>query len=270
MKEKFIKFILGLLMILLIFVGLFMFKPILFILSIIFIIIGLKEYRNLLSRIEIFPIKFLPEIFCILISFFLCISQTPYQDLTMIMPTLITGVILSFIISVILNKKPFMMTTFSTIAGILLTFCGLYLIKLTHLMNKTYPYDILLIYIIAIFVSNYVATLFDKKFKEGKLISKEINEEKTVAGAISHIVTSTILCTILSLLWANYNILFGITMGIKISIFAQLGNFMIYAIKKECGVENNKTFLNTMSSFIFSAPALFYHLMIIAILFKTQ
>lgn len=247
----------------------------LFIASIFFIIIGMKEYRGMLSNIDIYPHKALPETICILIALFLCISTDPTKDLFLVMPIMMTGVILSFIITVIKNKKPYMLTTFYTIGGILLTFCGLYFIKLCHLTGRTFPFDILFIYIITILLSDYVASIVGKKFKDGKPLSAEISPNKTIAGAIAHLITSVILCVILSFLLVRYTVLFGALFGIIISVFAQLGDLTISMIKRECGVEHSGKFfldfggfLDRMDAFIFSAPALFYFLMIIGLFFK--
>jgi phosphatidate cytidylyltransferase len=247
----------------------------LFFASIFFIIVGMKEYRSMLSNIEIYPHKVLPELTCILIALFLCISTNPTVDLFLVMPILMIGIITSFILTVIKNKKPYMLTTFYTIGGILLTFCGLYFIKLCHLTGRTFPFDILFIYIITTLLSDFTASIVGKKFAEGKPLSKEISPNKTIAGSIAHLLTSIILCSILCPLLIKYNVLFGILFGSIISIFAQLGDLTVSMIKRECGVEhsgkfflNYGGFLDRMDAFIFSAPALFYFLMIIGFLFK--
>ena len=268
MKDKIIKLSLNFLLFLLFFIGLFSSKQLLFFTLIVLIILGFKEYRNMLSNIEVYPIKFLPEFFSIFVALILCMSRDASIDITFAIPTIIIGAFLTFIIGIIKNKKPYMITTFSTIAGILLTYFGLYIVKLTHLSNNIYPKTILLIFIVTILLSNLISNVINKKFKETKLISAEINENKTIFGGIAHIVTSIISCTVLSFLFARYNIVFGIIFGIIISIFAQFGEFLLSIIRKECEVEEKKTFLSGISSFILSAPALFYYLFIIAYVFQ--
>lgn len=276
MKDKIIRYGLGTLLLLIVALGLLGIKSLLFVVSIIFIIIGLREYRNILSNISVYPHKFLPEIICILISLVLCFSTGTSTAQNLVTPLLVLGVMISFVITIIRNKKPYLLTTLTTIGGILLTFCGMYMIKLTYLAKYKGNFSSLLIiaYIIAILLSDYLASIIGPLFKNWKSLSKEISPNKTLAGSIAHLLTSIISSMIL-LKIIGYNHLLSIGFGIIISIFAQFGDLAISTIKRDCGVEHSGKFflsyggfLDRMDSFIFSAPALYYYLFIMLYIYK--
>ena len=272
MKKKIIRYSLGTLLFLLLLISLLLIRSFLFWVAVFFIIVGLKEYRKMLANIEIYPHKFLPEIASIIIAFILCISTNPVMDQFFVMPTIIIGILLSFIITILKNKKPYMLTTFSTIGGILLTYCGMYLIKLTHLKGND---ELILVYILTVLLSDYIASIVGKKIKNKKPIAEEISPNKTVAGTVAHLLTSVIASVLICTFGMKFNILFSLFFGTIISVFAQLGDLAVSTIKRECNVEHSGTFflnyggfLDRMDAFIFSAPAIFYYLAFLSYIFK--
>ena len=94
-----------------------------FIVSVFFIIITMKEYRNMFKVKEIYPHELLPEIIGILSAFIFTFSDK-INFHPFITPILTGGIILSFFLTIIKNKKPYIMTSLTTISGFLLIFCG--------------------------------------------------------------------------------------------------------------------------------------------------
>lgn len=233
----------------------------LFLASIFFIIVAMIEYRNMFKQKEIYIHKFLPEIIGICISYFFIF----FENISMhvfITPIILCGVILTFSITILKNKKPYLLTSVSTITSFLLIFCGLYIIKLTYFFRDINAWHMILTYFCAVLLGDFVASKIGPKFT--KKLAPEISPNKTIGGAIANLITSCIVCLSLSVL-INYPILYSLILGAIISIFAQIGDLTISSFKRDLDIKHSGTMfleyggiLDRMDAFIFSAPAAYY------------
>ncbi len=269
MNLKFIRYPLGFILFIIILASFYYSKIILFITSVFFIIIAMNEYRNMFKVKEIYPHKILPELTGILCAYIF----TFYNNINFhyfITPILLMGIILTFALTVIKNKKPYLMTSFTTIAGFLLIFCGLYIIKLTYFFEENHSWYLILIYFFAVLSGDYSASIVGPKFKNKIYIAPEISPNKTLAGCISNLISTCLICLLLTK-FLELNILSCLGLGITISIFSQFGDLTISTFKRDLGIKHSGNLfleyggiLDRMDAFIFSAPAAYYYLFIIS------
>ena len=270
MNLKFIRYTLGFILFIIILASFYFSKFAVFTVSAFLIIIAMKEYRDMMKTKEIYPHKFVPEITGIICAYIF----TFYNNINFhyfITPILLMGIILSFILTVIKNRKPYLMTSFSTMAAFLLIFCGLYVIKLTYYFEENYSRYLILIYFFAVLSGDYSASIFGPKFKK-KYIAPEISPNKTLAGCISNLIFSFLFCLLLTQ-FLGFSIPICIGFGITISIFAQLGDLTVSTFKRDLGIKHSGNLfldyggiLDRMDAFIFSAPAAYYYLFIISLI----
>lgn len=220
---------------------------------------------------EIYLHKFLPELISILIATQICILPNIEYHL-LITPLLIIGIILTFLITIIKNKKPYIITSFATILSFLLVFCGLYVVKITYQYSHNEEWFIIISYFCAILTGDFIASQIGPKFK--KKLATEISPNKTIGGAVANLITTCIICLSLKF-FIDYSIIKCIIFGITISIFAQLGDLAISCIKRDLGIKHSGTMfleyggiLDRMDAFIFSAPAAYYCLRLLLPLFS--
>ncbi len=239
-----------------------------FIVSVFFIIITMKEYRNMFKVKEIYPHELLPEIIGILSAFIFTFSDK-INFHPFITPILTGGIILSFFLTIIKNKKPYIMTSLTTISGFLLIFCGLYIIKLTYYFEENYGWYLILIYFCAVLSGDYFASIFGQKCPK-KYITPDISPNKTLTGSIAHIIFCCLFCLLLTK-FLDFSAVTSIGLGIIISIFSQMGDLTVSTFKRDLGIKHSGNLfleyggiLDRMDAFIFSAPAAYYYLFIIS------
>ncbi len=267
MKQKFIRYTLGFVILGVILASAILSVKILFIVSVIFIIFTLKEYREMFSSKGIYVHKYLPEIISILCTY-ICIKNH-HQYIT---PCLVSGIFLSFAVTVIKKQKPYILTTFSTIMSFMLVFCTLYIIKLFYFYSyNRIPF--MLIYCFAVMAGDFSASRIGPKFKK-RLLSPQISPNKTVAGAISNL-CFTFLVSLALIPVLKYNILEVLLFALSVSICAQIGDLSVSSIKRDLEIKNSGNLflkygglLDRVDSFIFSAPAAFYAVNLINVLQK--
>lgn len=261
MNSKFCRYSFGFLLLFLILSAFYFSDIALFIATIFFIIIAIIEYRNMFKQKEIYIHKFLPEIIGICIAYFFVF----FDNLSMhifITPIILSGIILTFSTTIIKNKKPYLLTSFSTIASFLLIFCGLYIIKLTYFFKDINAWHMILTYFCAVLFGDFVASKIGPKFT--KKLAPEISPNKTIGGAIANLVIACLVCLSLKI-FIDFSILKCILLGTTISVFSQLGDLTISSFKRDLGVKHSGTMfldyggiLDRMDAFIFSAPAAYY------------
>ena len=266
MNNKFFRYILGFLLLGLIISAFCLNKYFLCIVSIFFIIIAMIEYRNMFKSINVYPHKFLPEVTGSICAVVFSLNNIPSEQF-IIMPVIVFSFILSFILTVILNKKPYIMTSFSTIAAVFFIICGLYIMKLTYYFEEKFSIFLILIYFTAVLAGDFSASKIGPKFKK-YLLSPEISPNKTAAGALANLFFTCLICLLLKL-YLDFRIIECIMLGLVISIFAQFGDLTISTIKRNLGIKDSGNFfyeyggiLDRMDAFIFSAPAAYYLLFI--------
>ena len=266
MNSKFCRYSLGFLLLLLILSAFYFSDIALFLATIFFIIIAMTEYRNMFKQKEIYIHRFLPEITGICISYFFIF----FDNLSLhifITPLALCSIIFTFCLTVIKNKKPYILTSFSTIAAMSLIFCGLYIIKLTYFFKNLSAWYLILTYFLAVLLGDFIASKIGPKFT--KKLAPEISPNKTIGGAIANFITICIVCLSLKF-FINYSIWKCLILGTTISIFAQIGDLTISSLKRDLGVKHSGSLfleyggvLDRMDAFIFSAPALYYILYLI-------
>lgn len=261
MNSKFCRYSFGFLLLFLILFAFYFSNLALFIAAIFFIIIAMIEYRNMFKQKEIHIHKFLPEIIGVFIAYFFIFFDNISMHI-FITPTILCGIILAFSTTIIKNRKPYLLTSFSTTASFLLIFCGLYIIKLTYFFKDINAWYMILTYLSTVLLGDFVASKIGPKFL--KKLAPEISPNKTVGGAIANLITACITCLSLNIL-IGYPILYCLIFGIIISTFAQLGDLTISSFKRDLGIKHSGTMfleyggiLDRMDAFIFSAPAAYY------------
>ncbi len=265
MKQKFIRYTLGFVILGTIIASIAFSVKALFLVSVLFIIFTLKEYREMFLAKNIYVHKYLPEIISIFCAY-ICIKNI-HQ---FIMPCLVIGVFFSFAITVIKNKKPYLYTTFSTIMGFMLAFCALYIIKLFY-FYQTNQIPFIITYFFAVMAGDFSASRIGPHFKN-RLLSPEISPNKTVAGAIANL-CFTFIVSLFLIPVLKFNIFEVLLFSVSVSLCAQIGDLSISTIKRDLGIKHSgNLFLNyggildRVDAFIFSAPAAFYAVNLIQLL----
>lgn len=261
MTSKFFRYSIGFLLLMLILASFYFSKIALFFTSVFFIIIAMNEYRKMFKQKEINIITAIPEIIGIFISsIFIFINDI--QEHLFITPIILIGIITTFAITVIRNKKPYLLTSFATIVGFLLILCGLYIIKLTYYFEEKSAWYLVLIYFITVLSGDFIASQVGPKFK--KKLAPEISPNKTIGGAVANLIMACIVCLSLKFL-INFSIIKCLLLGTTISIFSQIGDLTISTLKRDLGLKHSGSFflnyggiLDRMDAFIFSAPTAYY------------
>ena len=124
MNTKILRYTLGFILFFLILAAFYLSEAVLFLVSVIFIILGLHEYRSIFKVKGIYIHPLLPELVGIASAYVF----TNYSDIKFhfyITPILLCGIIFSFMLTVLRNKKPYILTSLTTISAFLTVFCGL-------------------------------------------------------------------------------------------------------------------------------------------------
>lgn len=263
MQNKFFKYFFGFILLLLIFVSFTISKTFLFITSIFFIIIAMIEYRNMFKTKNIYPHLFIPEIFGILSAYLFIFNPLNYTGIIFL---LIFSFIISFLITIIKNKKPYFEVSMSTILAVIFIFCGLFILKIPEISDKISSLKLLLIYFTAVLSGDYFASKIGPLYKQ-YLLAHEISPNKTVLGSIINILSACIVCLFLINDISIYKCLLS---GIIISVFSQIGDLTVSTLKRELGLKHSGNLFcdyggifDRMDAFLFSAPAFFYFMTII-------
>lgn len=269
MKSKFFRYGAGFFLLLFILSAFYYSKRALFIASAFFIIIAMIEYRKMFKQKDIHIHPVLPELIGLLIASEFIVSKDIVSH-AIIMPIMVVGVILSFVITVIRNKKPYILTSFANIASFLLIFCGLYIIKLTYYFEVQNAWYLILVYFVAVLAGDFTASKVGRRFS--MKLAPEISPNKTIAGAISNLIATCIVFLSLNYFF-GFSILKCIVLGAITSIFAQFGDLTISMFKRDLGIKHSSDLfldyggvLDRMDAFIFSAPAAYYCLFFITLI----
>ena len=261
MFHKILKYIFGFFLLGLILTAFSLSKTVLFLVSIFFIIIAMNEYRNMFKTKGIYPHVILPEFTGSLLAYLFIFYPYYIEKTPFILPLLFFSIILSFIFTVILNKKPYIETSMSTISAILFIFSGLYIIKLPYLTAPEASLKLLLTYFAAVLAGDYFASKIGPKYKK-LLLAHEISPDKTVLGAFINLISACTVCLILKDIMPIGRCLL---LGAVISIFSQFGDLTISTIKRELGLKHSGNLFcdyggifDRMDAFIFSAPMVYY------------
>ena len=270
MHNKILRYLSGFILLAFILAAFYYSKIFLFIVSVIFIIITMIEYRSMLRVKEIYPHKVLPELVGILSAYIFIFNHSP-KDHTAIIPVIMGGFIFSFILTVIKNKKPYILTSLTTIGAILFILSGLYIIKITYFFEHYYAWYFIVVYFISVLGGDFAASRIGPKIKPIH-IAPEISPNKTLAGSIANLVVACLACLLFKL-FLNFSLINCIFLGIVISVFSQFGDLTMSLLKRDIGIKHSSTiFLNyggildRMDSFLISAPALYYCLCAMQIL----
>ncbi len=257
LQNKIIRYLSGVLILGIIIAALF-YSQILLLVSALFIIISMIEYRNMFKERNIFPHIIIPEITGIILAYIFINGGNETA-------VLIAGCFLAFFSTVVFDKKPYIYTSFSTIAAILFIFCGLYIIKL----SLTYSVLFVIIYFISVLAGDFAASKIGPAIPSFR-IAPEISPNKTVAGAIACIIATTLVCLLYNV-FLSLSIYKCILMGLVTSLFAQIGDLTVSSIKRDLRIKHSGSLFadyggiwDRIDAFIFSAPALYYTLLLLS------
>ncbi len=264
MVKKALRYTFGFVILALILASIALSRKMLFCVSVVFIIFTIKEYREMFESQNIHIHKFLPEIISIILSY-IVIKDMPFY----VTPVCVAGIMLSFLITIIKNKKPYIKTTFSTIMAFTCTYCALYIVKLFYFYTDDKFY-LIIVYFIAVMLGDYSASKIGPHFKN-KLLAPEISPNKTVMGAVSNLVFSCLSCLLL-VHYHKINVLDTFLLGTTISVFSQIGDLSVSIIKRDLGIKHSGSLfcdyggiLDRVDSFLFSAPAMYYCLILVTL-----
>ena len=265
-NSKYLRYLSGFILLGLIFCSFYFEELILmFIISVLLIILSINEYRKMFEQKEIYIHKFLPEIVSIFFAFIFCFPVSEYSH-NYITPVTVLGIIMTFIVTIAKNKKPYILTSIATIMAFLLVFCGLYVIKITYQFNHNQSVYIVFAYFIAVLMGDFIASIVGPKFI--KKLAPEISPNKTIGGAVSSLISACLVCLSLKF-FINFPILKCLFFGFVVSVFAQFGDLAISSLKRDLGIKHSGTMfleyggiLDRMDAFIFSAPIAYYFLIL--------
>lgn len=265
MKSKIIRYLSGFLILVLILAAIIVSKTALFIISVLFIIFTLKEYREMFKSKDIEIFKFIPELIGALLSYLFIFD---YQS--WVTPVLVFGIFLTCFCTIIKNKKPYILVSFSTIMSFVYIFCTLYIIKLFYVVPFS-NIKLVMIYFAAVLLGDFTASKIGPYFKN-KHLSPEISPNKTIMGSVSNLAVSCIVCCFL---YPMFKIWQCLLFGAVISIFSQIGDLTVSFIKRDLGLKHSSNLffdyggiLDRVDAFIFSAPFAYYCLLFITYLLK--
>ena len=263
MNSKYIRYIFGFLFLILILIS-FSNKLALYCVSLVFIVFAISEYRNMFKNKEIQIISFLPEIFGAVCSYIFIFNKEQF-----LIPFLISSIIAIFCITVVTNKKPYMLTSFGTILSVFFIICGLYIIYLYEFFAANGQSLCIIIYFLSVLTGDFFASQVGQKVKP-LYITPEISPNKTLAGSIANYIATLIVCSLFKI-FLNFSILNCIIISIAISTFSQFGDLALSTIKRDLNIKHSGNYFadyggiwDRIDSFLFSAPALYYLLVLIS------
>ena len=266
---KFIRYIIGFLLLFLILAAFYFSKIALLIVSSFFITIAMYEYRKMFKQKNIHIHPALPEIIGILIAIEIIFSKDTTQH-SLITPIMLIGIIFSFVLTVIRNKKPYILTSFVCISSFLMIFCGLYIVKLTYYFNDKNAWYLILVYFISVLGGDFVASIVGKNFT--KKLASEVSPNKTIGGAFANLIISCMTCLSLKY-FLDFPTFNCIGLGLIISVSSQFGDLTISTFKRDIGIKHSGDLfldyggiLDRMDAFIFSAPIAYYYLFFIMVI----
>ncbi|MDR7856234.1 phosphatidate cytidylyltransferase [Tissierella sp.] len=215
-------------------------------------IIGLKEFYKAIENLNITPIYSIGYLGAtgLFISILL---QKEYLGL------IFTIIVITLLISVVINKNTSIEDVSLTIMGIL--YIPFLLFHIIYLDNTKY---IWLIFIIA-FGTDTFAYLTGNLFGKRKLCPK-VSPNKTIEGFVGGIFGSCILL-IAYAMYFNINPIWKIiVLSIVCSVIAQLGDLVASKIKRISGIKDYGSImpghggiLDRFDSIIFTAPVIYYY-----------
>jgi len=233
-------------------------KFVLFAISLLFIFLAMKEYRNVIKNRNVNVYKYFPEIICSFYAYLFIFNENLLEKTAILL--LIGSLIISFLMTIIKNQKPYIETTFYTFMLIFFVFSGLYTIKLYEMQ----PTAIIITYFASVLLSDYCASIAGLKIKKRIPLAKEISPNKTVGGFFAHVITSCIIFTVASG-YIGINPVKSAILGVLVSFSSQIGDLSISCIKRDCGIKHSSLLfgeyggiLDRMDAFIFSAPVAYY------------
>jgi phosphatidate cytidylyltransferase len=239
-------------------------KVMIFLLSCLFIIISIHEYREIMKNKDIKIYNYFPEFVGILLVY-VYLFGIYKNDISSFI--LVISFIISFMFVITIDKKPFIMNALCSYSAIIFVFLGLYTIKIYEITQNSIGF--IITYLFSVLISDYVASVVGQKIKKRIFISVNISPQKTLFGSIGHLFSSC-LFWIIMMHYTHLNLFHSLIIGILNSIFAQYGDLAISTIKRSCGVKHSSNMFNNyggvldrFDSFLFSAPVIYYYLVLI-------
>lgn len=218
-------------------------------------ILGLYEFYNVSTKLNLKPIKYvgLSSVFLLYVT-----NKFINTENAIIMATMII-----FIIPLLINKYNIKDTSI-TIAGIIYILFFSYIGKIRDLHNG----DLLVWYIFIIsWLTDTFAYFVGKYFGKNKLCPL-ISPNKTIEGAIGGLLGSLIGCSAFTLIFVErlgFNIIFIILLSVFGSIVAQTGDLFASSVKRNCQIKDygniipgHGGILDRFDSILFVAPYIYF------------
>lgn len=223
-----------------------------------------KEITEMLLKNNITTFSFLIYLFSIVIitqSFF-------YKDI--FLSELLFMIIAIFSVIAILQKHTFESIIYSLFILLYVPFLLRYLILVR--IESGEGFQLLLLLFLLIWLYDTSAYFTGKKFGTKKLLPN-VSPNKTIEGTLGGLIVTIIFSVFLSKYMLDLNILYGIVLGITISVFGQLGDLFESLLKrclnmKDSGgvLPGHGGLLDRFDSLLFAAPASYIVLKLLAVI----
>lgn len=239
-----------------------------FIVIIIIALLGLRELYSMARKQGYKPLYILGAI---LTSYFIFISVYDIYSLNYYIENIVITffIILSFIIQLFKKNYSKVLTEISiTIFGsIYLGYLFSFILKIKDLPNGNY---FLISLLIITWANDTGAYLIGTKLGKNKIFPK-ISPKKTIEGSIGGIIFG-IASTFAFKSWLNLTFYELLSLGLIISIIAQLGDLFESVLKRGSGIKDSGTLvpghggiLDCLDSLMFTAPVFYYYIILLTL-----
>lgn len=239
-----------------------------FIVIIIIALLGLRELYSMARKQGYKPLYILGAI---LTSYFILISVYDIYSLNYYIENIVITffIILSFIIQLFKKDYSKVLTEISiTIFGsIYLGYLFSFILKIKDLPNGNY---FLISLLIITWANDTGAYLIGTKLGKNKIFPK-ISPKKTIEGSIGGIIFG-IASTFAFKSWLNLTFYELLSLGLIISIIAQLGDLFESVLKRGSGIKDSGTLvpghggiLDCLDSLMFTAPVFYYYIILLTL-----
>lgn len=239
-----------------------------FIVIIIIALLGLRELYSIARKQGYKPLYILGAI---LTSYFILISVYDIYSLNYYIENIVITffIILSFIIQLFKKNYSKVLTEISiTIFGsIYLGYLFSFILKIKDLPNGNY---FLISLLIITWANDTGAYLIGTKLGKNKIFPK-ISPKKTIEGSIGGIIFG-IASTFAFKSWLNLTFYELLSLGLIISIIAQLGDLFESVLKRGSGIKDSGTLvpghggiLDCLDSLMFTAPVFYYYIILLTL-----
>lgn len=223
------------------------------------IILGMKEYHEMMSDVEInviIPLSYaMATLFPVAIYFNLISVETLF-----IMTFLVVTVF-----SLVFYLQPIKDCAMQLFGIYYLSFTFSYVLKIRAMENG---FRYLLLTFLFIWMSD-TAAYFVGRFLGKHKLAPSISPNKTVEGSLGGLIFTVLFALIVAIMF-KYSILLMVLLAIIVNVFAQLGDLVESAIKRQAKIKDSGTLLpghggvlDRFDSAFFAIPAVYFLLILV-------